>query len=102
MQVLTAWMKMYGIDVSTPQIVFTLMANIEVAAREDFGREFRPALQNIHAKYTYSHAHDDVSLRDVLQELAKADSVRTLKDAPVPGAANAVTTVLEKMFTMGN
>ena len=70
------------------------MANIEVAARKDFEREFRLALQNIRAKYTYSHAHDNVLLRDILQELAKADLVRTLKYAPAPGAANAVTTVL--------
>ena len=85
-------MKMYGIKVSTPQIVLTLMVNIEVAAQEDFGREFRPALQNIHAKYMYSHTHDNASLKDILQELAKADSFRTLKDAPAPGTANAVTT----------
>ena len=40
-----------------------------------------------------------MSLRDILQELAKADSVRTLKDAPAPGTDNAVTTMLEKMLT---
>ena len=78
------------------------MANIEGAARKDFGREFRPALQNIRAKYTYSHAHNDVLMRDILQELAKADLVRTLKDAPAPGTANAVTTVLKKIHTMRN
>ena len=102
MQALTARMKTYGIDVSTPQVVLTLMANIDVAARIDFGQEFRPALQNIRAKYTYSHTHDNVSLRDILQELAKAASVRTLKDAPDPGTANTVTTMLEKMCTTGN
>jgi hypothetical protein len=41
-------------------------------------------------------------LKDILQELEKADSVRTLKDAPAPGAANAVTTILEKMRTTDN
>ena len=41
-------------------------------------------------------------LRDILQELAKADSVRTLKDAPALGTANAVTTILKKMRTTGN
>ena len=86
MQALTARMKTYGIVVSTLQVLLTLMANIEVAAREDFGREFFPALQNIRVKYTYSHTHDNVLLRDILQELAKADSVRTLKDAPQPQA----------------
>ena len=77
------------------------MANIEVAARKDFGRDFRPALQNIRAKYTYSHTHDKVLLRDILQELAKADSVRTLKDAPAPSTANAFTTMLEKNLHNG-
>ena len=74
-QALTSRMKTYGIKVSTPQIVLTLMAKIKVAAREDFGQEFRPALQNIRAKYTYSHTHDNALLKDILQELAKADSV---------------------------
>ena len=82
MQALTAQMKLYGIKVSTPTIVLTLMANIKVAAREDFGKEFCPALQNIRTKYTYSYNHNDASLKDILQELAKADSVPTLKDAP--------------------
>ena len=59
MQALTARMKTYGIEISTPQVVLILMANIEVAAREDFRREFRPALQNIRVKYTYSHIHDN-------------------------------------------
>ena len=99
---LTARMKKYGINISTPQVVLTLMANIEVSARKDFGREFRPALQNIRAKYTYSHTHDDVLLRDILEELAKADLVRTLNGAPAPGTANAVTTMLKKMHTTGN
>ena len=36
-QALTEHMKTYGIEVFTPQIVLTLMANIKVAAREDFG-----------------------------------------------------------------
>ena len=88
-------MKLYRIEASTPTVVLTLMANIKVAAQEDFGQEFRPAQQNIHTKYTYSYTHNDASLKDILQELAKEDLVRTLKDAPAPGTANAVTTLLE-------
>ena len=34
--------------------------------------------------------------------MAKADLVRTLKDGPAPGTANAVTTMFEKMRTTGN
>ena len=101
LQALTARMKSYGIEVSTPTIMLTLMANIKVAAREDFGREFHPALQNICVKYAYSYTHDDASLKDILQELAKADLVRTLKDAPVPGTANAATTMLKNRKQRG-
>ena len=93
---------MYGINVSTPQVVLTIMANIELAARKAFGREFRPALQNILTKYTYSHTHDYVLLKEILQELAKANLVCTLKDAPTPSAVNAVTTILEKMHITNN
>ena len=46
-------------------------------------------------KYKYSYNHDNASLKDILQERAKANSVRTLKDSPVPGTANAATTLLE-------
>ena len=54
------------------------MANIEVSAREDFGQEFRPALQNIRANYMYTYTHDNAMLKDILQDLAKEDSVWTL------------------------
>ena len=45
MQALKTRIKTHGIQISTPQISLTLMANNKVAAREDFGLEFRPALQ---------------------------------------------------------
>ena len=45
-------------------------------------------------KYKYSYTHDYAPLKDILQKQAKADSVRTLKDAPVPGTDNTVTTML--------
>ena len=54
------------------------------------------------AKYKYSYNHDDASLKDILQERAKANLVCTPKDAPVLGTANAATTVLKKMCTTGN
>jgi hypothetical protein len=57
------------------------------------------ALHKIRAKYPYSYPHNDTSLKDMLQLLNSADSVRTLKEAPPPVSANAVRSVLESMRT---
>ena len=54
------------------------------------------------SKQKYSYTNDDAPLKDILQEPAKAYSVHTLKDAPVPSTANTATTMLEKMCTTGN
>jgi hypothetical protein len=40
-------------------------------------------------KYTYNHVHDATSLQDIMKELAGADGVRKLKDAPAPGTGTA-------------
>ena len=53
------------------------------------------------AKYKYSYNHDDAALKNILQERAKTDLVHTPKDAPVPGTANAATTMLEKCKQRG-
>jgi hypothetical protein len=49
-------------------------------------------MQAICKKYTYNHEHDATSLQDILKELAGADGVRELKDAPAPrtGTAHSV------------
>ena len=49
-------------------------------------------------KYSYNHVHDSSSIKDMLQELAKVDSVRDMSAAPVPsdttfGTANAADDV---------
>jgi hypothetical protein len=43
-------------------------------------------------KYTYNHVHDATLLQDIMKELAGADRVRKLKDAPAPetGTAHSV------------
>ncbi len=36
-------------------------------------------------KYTYNHVHDATLLQIILKELAGANSIQVLKDAPAPG-----------------
>ncbi len=40
-------------------------------------------------KYTYNHVHIATSLQIILTELAGADRVRVLKDAPTPSTVTA-------------
>jgi hypothetical protein len=40
----------------------------------------------IRKKYTYNHVHDATLLQTILTELAGANVVRALKDAPAPNA----------------
>ena len=37
----------YGVNVDDTQIALVILANIKIAAREDYGHKFRPALQVI-------------------------------------------------------
>jgi hypothetical protein len=69
----------------------TLLANIEYATNHDWGREFCPVLQDIHKKYKYNHPHDATSINYMLEELAAADTVRALSDAPEPTTESANT-----------
>jgi hypothetical protein len=43
------------------------------------------AMQAICKKYMYNHVHDATLLQDIMKELAGADGVHELKDAPAPG-----------------
>ena len=83
----------YGITHDDTALALTLLANIEYATNHDWGREFRPVLQDIRKRFKYNHPHDATSIGYILKELAAADTVRTLSDAPEPTAesANAVT-----------
>jgi hypothetical protein len=66
LQALVVRMSTYGIDIGTVQIALVLIANIKLAAKEDYGCNFRSALHKIHAKYPYSYPHNDTSLKDML------------------------------------
>jgi hypothetical protein len=43
----------------------------------------------IRKKYAYNHVHDATSLQTILTELAGANGVRALRDAPAPNAETA-------------
>jgi hypothetical protein len=59
-------------------------------------------MQSIRTKYAYNYKHDKASLKIIMTELAKADSVRTLEDAPAPSTAtaNSVADTIEQLKTM--
>ncbi len=59
-------------------------------------------MQSIRTKYAYSYKQDEALLKVIMTELAKTDSVRTLKDAPAPGTAtaNSVADTIEQLKTM--
>ncbi len=85
MQLNAAWMATYGIVIGIPQLTLTLLANIKTATKSNHGHEFCSAMHAICKKYTYNHVHDATLLQLILKELAGADGVRVLKDAPAPG-----------------
>jgi hypothetical protein len=82
-------MATYGIVIGIPQLMLTLLANIETATKSNYGREFQLAMHAICKKYTYNHVHDATSLQTILTKLAGANGVRALKDAPAPNAGTA-------------
>jgi hypothetical protein len=84
-----AQMATYGITIGVPQLVLTLLANIKTAKKSKYDHEFCLAMHAIRKKYTYNQVHDAASLQTILTELAGANGVRVLKDAPAPSAGTA-------------
>ncbi len=81
LQLNAACMATSGIVISIPQLVLTLLANIETATKSDYGHEFCSAMHAIRKRYAYNHVHNAASLQNILMELARANGVRVLKDA---------------------
>ena len=52
--------------------------------------------------YTYNHVHDATSLHIILTELANADGVRVLIDAPTPiaGTVHSVADLVSFLHSM--
>ncbi len=59
-------------------------------------------MHTICKKYTYNHVHNAASLQTILTELAGADGVRVLKDAPAPstGTAHSVADLVSFLHSM--
>jgi hypothetical protein len=104
MQLNAAQMATYGIVIDIPQLMLTLLANIETATKSDYGHEFQLAMHAIRKKYAINHVHDTTSLQTILMELAGADGVRALKDAPAPiaGTAHSVANSVTFLNSMMN
>jgi hypothetical protein len=89
MQSNLAQLATYGIIIGIPLLMLTPLANIEMATKSNYGREFCLAMHVICKKYMYNHVHNATLLQIVLKELAGADGVRVLKDTLAPGAGTA-------------
>ncbi len=79
-------MATYSIVIGVPQLVLTLLANIDTATKTGYSHKFCSAMHVICKKYTYNHMHDATSLQIILTKLAGANRVRVLKNAPAPSA----------------
>ncbi len=99
-----AHMAMYGIVIGIPQLTLKLLANIKTATKSDYGHKFCLAMHAIRKKYTYNHVHDATLLQTISMELAGANGVRALKDAPAPnaGTAHSVANSVSFLNTMMN
>ena len=78
-----------GITVDPTQHAFVLIANLEAATKEEWGRDFRSVLDDVRRKYPYQHIHDAASITVILALAAGADSIRDLRAAPAPDRAGA-------------
>ena len=83
-------------------MMLVIMANIEEAIRHDYGREFRQTIHDHRREHAYDKKHTATTTNKLLAELAAADAVRRLRDAPAPtqqGTANAVQANYEQSLT---
>ena len=89
----------FGVTVDATHLSLIILANVEMAAKTEWGRDFRAALQTIRTAYTYSHRHDDDSITAILGHLATADGAREPRDAPAPDA-DAANSVAESVSVL--
>lgn len=90
-------MKSYGITLDDVQLALVILANIKIAAKEEYGSEFCPALQVIRHKFRYNHMHDHRLIAYIMQTCAGADQVRQITDAPPPRMDNSVANAVSQL-----
>ena len=66
LQARAARMQSYGITINDAQLNLVLLANIKHAKNEDYGRKFRPSLQNIRCTFPYNHVHNAALIMAIL------------------------------------
>ena len=74
----------YGVKVGEDVIVLIIIANIEWAASQEWGGEFRDLMRSIRREFTYNKVHDALSCFDIMKFLAAADEARNLRKAKSP------------------
>ena len=75
-----------------------ILAEANDAARELWGREIETAVAKLRRTYTYNHAHDVTSVATILKELAGANAVRNMMEAPVPDEPTHRAAVVDKVI----
>ena len=81
----------YGITVGEDVVCLVLLSNVEWAAQQEWGGEFRDAMRKIRAEYPYNKVHSATTFTAIMKRLAAADEARDLRKAKSPsGMANAV------------
>jgi hypothetical protein len=93
-------LKSVGIIVGPSIRGHILLHQLELAQREEWGRDFRSCMQTLRKSYPYTHVHDDASIAAILHEMAGADAVRNLSEAPtaITEHANAVNSLMSTIL----
>jgi hypothetical protein len=86
-------MHSYGINIGPTQLTLILLANVDVAASENWDHEFCPALQTIRRHFMYNHTHDNASISTILTKLAGANSVRNPRALPMQSTTKSLSSL---------
>jgi hypothetical protein len=67
----------YGVVIGIPQLMHTLLANIETATKSNYGHNFFSAMHTICLKYTFNHVYNMALLQIIFKDLVGAAGIRT-------------------------